>query len=62
MRWLLRRHKADPESKKALESATANLHKTRERGDEVREVSTALRVMRERNHFREQLEAIMGGC
>lgn len=53
--------KADPEAAEALAESTKSVHKARKRDPEVKEVSRKLRLMRERNHFREQLEAIMGG-
>jgi len=45
----------------ALDDANANLKRTQERSPEVHEVSKALRIMRERNHFAEQLRVIMEG-
>lgn len=45
----------------ALDDAHENLKRTQDRACEVREVSKALKVMRERNHFAEQLQVIMEG-
>lgn len=56
-----RRRKADHESVKALREAEDNLRKTKARSPEVREVASALRLMRERNHFAETLQVIMEG-
>lgn len=49
------------ESKKAVEESTNQLQKTEQRTAKVLEVSEALRTLRERNHFAEKLESIMGG-
>jgi vacuolar-type H+-ATPase subunit H len=59
--WPLRRRrsKATEEATKALKDAEKNLHEVKERGCEVRKVATALKEIRERNHFAEQLEAII---
>lgn len=60
MRFLKR--SPDPkESKDALEEATENLRRAKARSPEVREVASKLRLMRERNHFAEQLQVIMEG-
>jgi hypothetical protein len=60
--WCQRhKHRADPSAEKAMREAHEQLQKTKERTPEVRAVSTALRTMRERNGFAEQLEAIMEG-
>lgn len=48
-------------SKRALEDATKNLRHVQARTPEVREVVTALRGFRERNHFAEQLHELMTG-
>lgn len=41
--------------------AEVQLARTRSRWPEVRAVSSSLRDLRERNHFAEQIEAIMRG-
>ena len=56
-----RRHRADPEAERAVQEAHDVLQKTKARTPEVRAISTALRTMREKNGFAEQLEAIMEG-
>lgn len=48
-------------SRVALKDAVMNLRKVQARHSEVQEVSTALREMRERNHFAESLMTLMGG-
>lgn len=56
---LFRRRKAGSEdAQKALEEAKKNLHEVQKRGKEVSAISNALREMRERNHFSEQMEEI----
>lgn len=57
----LLRRKPRHDSKKALEDAKQSLHIVKSRAPEVREVATALKEMRERNHFADKLIAIMGG-
>lgn len=52
---------ASKESLKALAAAKKSLRKTKARSKEVSEVSTALRTLRERNHFIEKLGFIMEG-
>lgn len=60
--WLHRRtKKQDDESHKALEVAERHMAQVEARDADVIRVATALRDVRTRNHFREQLEAIMGG-
>jgi hypothetical protein len=56
-------HKKNAEdmSVEAVKESLENLKKTELRSASVHEVSTALRTLRERNHFAEQLESIMGG-
>jgi len=49
------------ESEEALRDANINLRRVRSRDKEVREVAGALREIRERNHFAEQLQEILGG-
>jgi len=58
--WLLKREK-DQKSIQALQESKAELMKTEQRTAEISAVSQALRTLRERNHFAEQLESIMGG-
>lgn len=45
----------------AIADATKNLRKTKEKNPEVYEVARALRILRDKNHFTEHLEVIMGG-
>lgn len=59
--FLGNRSKDKEVSGKALEDARENLRRVEDRHDEVREVATALRAIREKNHFAEQLMIIMGG-
>jgi len=56
-----RRRKTDTivEATEALEDAKKNLQEIKQRSGEVSRVSNALRDFRERNHFAEQLEAII---
>lgn len=58
--WLFKREK-DQKSVEALKDSKRGLRKTELRTAEVEKISKALRVLRERNHFAEQLESIMGG-
>lgn len=51
----------DIESKKAVKESLENLKVTVERTAAVEEITEALRSLRERNHFAEKLESIMGG-
>ena len=55
------RDETPKESEKALCQATQNLHRTKARAPEVTEISKALKGLRERNHFAEQLRVIMEG-
>lgn len=59
--WSLRRDKptASEESIEALKEAQQHLVAIQKRGREVTDVSNAIRKIRERNHFAEQLEAII---
>ena len=50
------------DSRIALKEAKAVLYQTKARSNEVTEVASSLRWIRERNHFGEQLERIMGGA
>lgn len=54
-----RSKKTDVESEKALEEARENLREVQKRGGEVSKVANALKDLRERNHFAEQMEAII---
>lgn len=54
-----RRSKATEEATKALKDAEKNLHEVKQRGCEVQQVANALKEIRERNHFAEQLEGII---
>lgn len=57
-----RRRKSDDtlaEANAALEDAEKNLQRVKRRGTEVHRVVGALREIRERNHFGEQLEQII---
>lgn len=56
-----RRVKEPSEATQALKEARENLKRTQARSPEVREVSRALRILREKNHFSEQLRTIMMG-
>lgn len=58
--WL-RKRKMEDKSKEALKESKEALKKTELRTAAVAEVTTALRRLREVNHFAEQLESIMGG-
>lgn len=58
---LRRRSKGEGEAQKALNEAEEHLQRVKSRSDEVKRVADGLRTLRVQNHFREQLEAIMGG-
>lgn len=47
------------DSEKALADAKRNLKRVQKRNEEVSEVADALKKIRERNHFAEELEAIV---
>lgn len=49
------------ESTAALVDARHNARRSKDRSFEVHRISRELRILREQNHFAEQLEAIMGG-
>lgn len=49
------------ESQQAILDAAQSLREVRSRDDEVHQVSGALRTIRERNHFAENLRVIMEG-
>lgn len=60
MTWF--RKKREPEhSTEALAEATEQLRIVKARSPEVQAISTALRAMRERNHFAETLQVIIEG-
>lgn len=61
--WPFRRKatKNMKESQQAILDATKILRQTRERGPEVSRVAQTLHDIRERNHFAEQLQSILGG-
>lgn len=60
MRRPFRRKKnVETESIDALHAATENLLKVHERGPEVAQLVQEAKILRERNHFAEQLEQIM---
>jgi hypothetical protein len=60
MRFFPRRDKQKAkDSQQAILDATKSLREVRERDDEVHQISGALRTIRERNHFAEQLQVIM---
>lgn len=61
--WPFRRRdkKAMKESQQAILDATKTLRDVKAREKEVHEISGALRSIRERNHFAEQLRTIMQG-
>jgi hypothetical protein len=59
--WFRREQSTGDESQKALKESTRSLKQTELRTVEVTAVSEALRTLRERNHFAEELESIMGG-
>lgn len=62
MRWFRKNKDAsNGESRKALEDAKENLKDVKSRNEEVKEVVKSFRVMKERDHFAEQLEIIIGG-
>lgn len=48
-------------AKEVVSETSKHLEATQQRTLEVRQVTTAMRVIRERNHFAERLEIIMGG-
>lgn len=59
--WIFRKPKNGKESRQAILDATKALRDVVDREKEVRETSGALKVIRERNHFAEQLQVIMEG-
>jgi t-SNARE complex subunit (syntaxin) len=59
--WFLRKRqsKSTKEAADALQEAHENLREVQKRNPEVLRVSRSLRELRERNHFAENLEAII---
>lgn len=47
------------QSQQAILDATKSLREVTERDEEIHQISGALRSIRERNHFAEQLQVIM---
>lgn len=56
-----KRNKTMEDSQKAVLDSLESLKQVQAREPEVRAVSKTLKDIRERNHFAEQLQAIMGG-
>jgi hypothetical protein len=56
-----RKKQLEVESQVALQESLQHLKLTEQRLAPAQEVSNALRTLRERNHFAEQLQSIMGG-
>lgn len=54
-------HASGKQAHEALVNATETLDAIKARSPEVRNTARALRVIRENNHFAEQLAIIMGG-
>lgn len=61
--WPFRRRnkKEIMESEQAILEAQKHIHQAQARNAEVHKISGSLRVIRERNHFAEQLRLIMEG-
>lgn len=59
--WPFTRKNRSVESKQAIVDATASLRDVEARDSEVHAVSSALRAIREKNHFAENLRTIMQG-
>lgn len=59
--WPRRKSEKDTteQATEALQDAQQNLQRVKRRGSEVKRVSTAIRNLRERNHFVEQIEEII---
>lgn len=59
--WFQRRQggKSGEEATEALKDAQENLREVQKRSEEVSQVARALKTLRERNHFAEQLEAVL---
>jgi hypothetical protein len=49
------------DSEKAIQQAEKHLEEIKSRADEVTEVVRSMRVLRERNHFAERLQALIIG-
>lgn len=56
-----RKRKEGEESERALAEAHENLKRTQARSPDVTAVTKALQELREKNHFAEQLQIVMGG-
>jgi hypothetical protein len=56
-----RKRKKETESRVALATSIENLERTKDRATDVTEITEALKQLRERNHFAEQLQSIMRG-
>lgn len=52
--------KGHEEAKQALQEAEVHVQAAKQRSGEVAEISAALREARKRNHFAEQISALMG--
>lgn len=59
--WFRKHQASTGEADQAVEESANKLQATVERTAAVVEITTALRVLRERNHFVEQLRDVMGG-
>ena len=57
--WFRRATDDNEEATEALKDATKNLRETKKRGTEVSMVANALRELRERDRFGEELEEIL---
>ena len=58
--WFRRRGSAaEEESQKALENAEIHHSRIKSRGQEVTQIAEALKELRQRNHFAEELEKIV---
>lgn len=55
----LRRRKTNGESEQAIKDATRHVREAEARGPEVHELVSELRIIREKNHFADQLYALM---
>lgn len=59
MRHLRRNRSTTEDAKKALDEARRNVKRVKQRSEEVSEVAGALKNIRERNHFADQLLELM---
>jgi len=59
--WRKPKKNGNIRSQQAVLDATQSLERVQSRESEVRAVSKALKDIRERNHFAEQLQILMGG-